>query len=545
MKINDSSSIQNPYLTQGKPAPKQAASVFGNDQVQTTGQVKPQFGLSQNQISSLFEKGPKSTQSTPANFETKLDGFENSYNSCLFGSDGSFYSVKNDRFCKFDGKTGDTQWVRDLASPFTATNEPLIEGKDGSVLANCKDNKLRAFDPATGDEKWNMDLGAAFNTPVKVLNNGDIAVMRKVEDHLCFTRLGQNGKEKNTIQLGFWDEPIGTPPISKTIFVNEEPDGNLLVQGFVLEGKKEGTNYVPMDVLTYCITPDDKIKWTVSGFDPPASFSDNPDRLFRVDYDRIQCYDKSNGQEVWIQKKDYLAGKNCGDTFFTIAGEQKHKYIKFVDSRDGKLILQSYAEGPLRTTKSGEEIICVDQNDLNKTYWKKDSAGSIFKGPLYVDKDTIIHISDEDTGTLEALDPATGNSKWTVSLNEQFFRPDGKQEMPDIKKAAKADDGSFFVLTKHGVYGLDGQSGQITSAAISPGELTQFQVDTKSKTITAVDNKNNTVRQFNMSTLNEQKVEAFKKETEQAPAQEQASPTIQETEKEVIIGGITLKKANK
>jgi outer membrane protein assembly factor BamB len=543
MKISDSSPLQNPYAPTGKPAVKAEPSVFGSDKVQT-GSSKEQFGLTQNQIQTLFDKTPKAIGfESPSIWKANIDGFENSYDGCMFSSNGDFYSCKLDRLCNFDGKTGDTKWVRDLTSPLAAINNPLIEGKDGTAIAICKDNRIRGLDPATGDEKWNLDLGASFNTPVKVLENGDIAVIRKVDDQMCLTRLNADGTEKSTAQLGFWDEPFGTPPVCKAEFINEEKNGNILVHGNSLEGKKVGTNYVPMHIKTYCVTPDGKVPWSAENMEPPASFSDNPDRLFMVDYEKMKAFDKNTGATVWEQKKSYLKGKTCGDTFFDIAGEQKHKYIKFVDSRDGKLIIQTYSEGPLRKTKSGEEIICVDQNDLSKTYWKKDSAGSIFKGPLYVDKDVILHLTDEDKGTLEALDPSTGSSKWSVFLNEPTVKPDGTKTRTEVKKALKTEDGSFFVMTKQGVYGINGQTGKIKSVALSAGELSQFQVDPKSGTILAYDKENKTAKKYTIEFLTEQNTKAAMKTGEQDAAQEPQSPTIQETEKEVIIGGVSLKKA--
>ncbi|MCE1247279.1 MAG: PQQ-binding-like beta-propeller repeat protein [Firmicutes bacterium] len=545
MRINDTNSIQNPYLTQGKPAQQQTPSVFGSDQVQT-GQTKPQFGLSQNQINSIFEKGPQTLPSASANWEVKFGNFAGSQKTCLLASDGNFYASQNNKLCKFDGKTGDVIWSKKTTSSVGSAGDFPLEGKDGTIISNSIDKKLRGYDPATGNEKWSIDLGTAFEAPAKVLSNGDIMVARKIDDQLCLTRLDQDGKEKNTIKLGFWDEPIGTSSLDKTKLLSEEPDGSVLVHGTIREGKKTGTEYVPSHMLTFCITPDDKVKWTISGFDPPVSFNGNPDRLFRVDYDQLQSFDKTSGQQVWNQQRNYFQDRNCGDKYFTIAGEQKHKYVKFIDSRDGKLILQSYAEGPLRKTKSGEEIICVDQNDLNKVIWKKDSAGSIFAGPLYTDKDVIIHIADEDKGIVEALDPATGNTKWTAAINEQSFIPDekkdGKKERTKINQAIKTDDGSIFVMTNHGVFGIDEQKCGVKSAAISPGQLSQFRVDTKSQTIIAVDQENHVIRQYPTTSIAEQRKEAFNKEQEEAAAQQPAPPSIQETEKEVIIGGISLKK---
>jgi hypothetical protein len=180
--------------------------------------------------------------------------------------------------------------------------------------------------------------------------------------------------------------------------VGFEKNGDVLAHASVRE-KKPGEEFVPMYNMTFRVLKDGKVKWKTRNLDPSSSFPEDQHRFYMVDYESMAAYDKSTGKEVWKKNKKHEINDPrygpCGDTRFEIGGEHKYKYVKFVGAFKDRLYLQGYCEGPLRKTKSGEELLCVDPGNPDKVLWRRDSWGSVFMGPIYVDENVIIHVSDE------------------------------------------------------------------------------------------------------------------------------------------------------
>jgi len=539
---------QHSHIKGGKIS-SPSGSPFGSDKVQIGGK-QDQFGLTQSQMKRFFTTGKKDVKSEELwKFERPDPG---SYDSILPGKGNSIFAPIKDGIVKLDGFQGDKEWSVKLKSPLLKQSSYMFEGKDGTVISACEDNRLHGLDPDTGSEIWSFDLGYQFKNPAKVLDNGDILAFRKVGDKLHLSRLNPDGSLKNSVELGWWDEPIGDDGCG-AIYVSQEKNGNVLVHAGVKE-KKPGKKFAPLYNKTFSVSPDGKVNWERRNLEPPNSFPSDPDNFFMTDYECMAGYDKHTGKEIWkLEHQDESFHPSVGKFragVIEIDGEPRYKYIKFINSQKGRLIIQGYMEGPLRKSKSGEELICMDPRNPDKIFWKKPTDSSVFTGPIYNDDSILLHISDEETGTVEALDPITGKSKWSQPLKDPNSgqRVKGRQgnmvtvssEIPDNYSVKKAQDGTLFIRTFKNIFGIEPKTGSIKYKIKSKIEISDFCLDEENGTIIAVNNEDSSIQAFPIHPDGNAVSMATKRIAGKDKQEEISDLTIEMGENEVHIGGVTL-----
>lgn len=531
-------------------------SPFGKDEVKLGDEPGEQMGLTKAQVKSFFT-AKNSNILSGLNWEFTQTGITDAETSNLIaGKDGSAFANTDKGIVRLDGNTGEALWTADIL--LKKQGLTLVEMGDGTIVGAGADDKLHGFNPKTGKEKWELDLGTKFKNPMKTAENGDLLTFRKEKDHLHLTRLNPDGTIKSTAKLGAWNQFIGNDGFEGK-FINEEKNGEILVHASVNEKVKKGKEYVPSYNMTMSVTPDGKVLWQTKNMDPAASFSSDQDHFYMVSYDRMGTYDKNNGQQVFEREKkhehyDPKYGGGFGDTRFEIGGKHKYKYLKYFAAQQGRVFIQAYCEGPLRTTKSGEELLCVDAKNPDKVYWTKDTAASVFTGPLYSDENIILHVSDEDKGTVEALDPMTGNAKWSLNLRDYNSgsrvagSPVGNlvpvsEETPDNYRAQKAKDGTIFVRTFKNIFGIDPNTGQIKYQIKAQNEIGGFQLNDKEDTIFAVNDENRAIQAYQVTTVEELTTGTAKKITNSKDSpDEKQNLSIKVEETQVNIGGVVLKK---
>lgn len=574
MEISDRIIQQNQQAQiKGKEASGSSQSLYGSDNVQL-GKKSDQFDLTQSQLKRFFTTTGKDMKSQTLWVSDRAD--LEKYASILSGKDGSVYARTKDGIAKLDGITSDEKWSITLKSPLLDQSSHLFEGKDGTVITACEDNKLHGMDPKTGKEKWSFDLGFRFKNPAKVLDNGDILAFRKVGEKLHLSRLDQDGSLKNSAELGWWNEPIGNEGC-KAVYVSHENDGNILVHAGVKE-KTPGQSFAPLHNKTFSVSLGGKVhlkspatsrdiggmafkistggevNWERRNLDPSNSFPSDPDRFFMTDYESMAAYDKHTGKEIWkLEKQEESYHPSVGkfrESVFEIGGEPKYKYVKFVNSHKGRLIVQGYMEGPLRNSKSGEELICMDPGNPDKIYWKKPSDGGIFTGPIYSDENILLHVSNEDTGTIEALDPMTGKAMWSRPLRDKDSgqRVTGRQgqfvnvskEHTDNYRAKKAEDGTLYIRTFKNIFGIELKTGNIKCKISAKNEIGDFYLNEKDGIIFSVNDEDNSVQAFPINIDGNAAGLAAKRITGKEQQGDAQNLTIEVGQNEVNIGGVSL-----
>ena len=555
MKVTNSINIaDNTLHKKGKVQAKQA-SPFGKDEVKLGNKPEEQMGLTQAQVKGFFTTQSKDILSE-TNWEFAKTGLSDvDYPNLIATKDGAAVSRTDNGIVKLDGKTGKALWSAKI--PLNKKGVSLVETGDGTIVGSGEDNKLHGFDPKTGKQKWELDLGTKFKNPMMTADNGDLLTFRKEDDHLHLTRLNPDGTVKSTAKLGAWNEPIGDDGFEGN-FINQEKNGDLIIHASTSEKVKKGKQYVPSYNMTFRVTSDGKVLWGTRNLDPAASFESDPDHFFMVSYDKMAHFDKNTGKEIFSAEKKHERYDpkygGIGDTRFEIDGKNKYKYLKYFGAQQGRVFIQAYCEGPLRTTKSGEELLCVDAKNPDKVYWTKDSCGSVFTGPLYTDENIILHVSDEDKGIVEALDPMTGNAKWALNLADPNSGsritgpPQGhlvpvSKENPNNYRVQKAKDGTLFIRTFKNVFGIDPNSGQIKYTVKAQNELGAFHLNDKEDTIFAVNDETQAIQAYPVSTTDEivgRAAEKITKQEEQEGEKQDLSIKVEETQ--VSIGGVVLKK---
>ena len=555
MKVTGNTNIPGSVSHTNKKSKSKKASPFGNDAVQLGNKPEKKMGLTQAQMKDFFNAKTKDILSE-AQWDFKDTGLSNvEYQTMIPISDNSVCVRTGNGMARLDGDTGKVKW--ESTTPLQNFENSIIETADGTIVGAGDDAKLHGMDPKTGKQLWEFDLGTKFKSPMKTTKNGELITFCKDGDHLSLTRLNPDGTVKSSAKLGFWCKPIDEKGFEGH-FINEEKNGDFIVHASVLEKKKVGTNYVPMHNTTFRVTPDGEVKWGSNTMDPAASFESAPDNFFMVSYDEMAHFDKNTGQKVFTREKKHERYDpkygGIGDTRFEIGGQHKYKYLKYFGAKNDRVYIQGYCEGPLRTTKSGEELLCVDAKNPDNVYWRKDSWGSVFNGPLYTDDNLILHVSDEDKGTVEALDPMTGNAMWALDLKDQNLHqkvkqmPKGTQirireEKPDRYKVKKAKDGTLFIRTLKNVFGIDPNNGKVKYTIKSQDALGEFQLNGKEDTVFAENLDNQGVQAF--SVVAPEDLLSFKAEklTKQQEAEgEKQDLSIKVEEKQVSIGGVTLKR---
>lgn len=541
MKVSDNLNINTGKINKGKKHKAGQPSPFGQDEVKLGNKPDKKMGLTRSQINNFFATQGKDIVSE-ARWESAKTGLTNTnHHYIITGKDGSVYVKAEKGINKLDPGTGAALWTAEL--PITDQAVTMTEAGDGTVVGAGDDNKLHGFDPKTGKETWSFDLGNKFENPMMTDENGDVLTFRKDGENLHLTRLNSDGSVKSDAVLGGWNKPLIDGPF-KGEFINREKNGDMIIHAPLYEPDDTGDNKPHMRNTTMRVTPDGKVLWKTNNLDPAASFDSDPDHFFMVSYDRMGVYDKNTGKEIVMKKKkqehiDPDTGRGYGDTRFEIGGQHKYKYLKFFGAKNDRVFIQAYSEGPLRTTKSGEEVLCVDANNLDTIYWKKDSWSSAFNGPLYSDDKVIVHIQDEDKGIIEGLDPKTGNSKWAVALTTG----QSAEGRPSHYMSQKGKDGNLYIRTFNNIYGIDTDTGKIKYTIKSKNPLRTFRINDNTDTVFAINNENFAVQAYEVSTPDQITAGVAEKiagKGDTPPVVQDLSIKVEETQ--VNIGGVVLKK---
>lgn len=459
-----------------------------------------------------------------------------------------------DSVARLDPTTGKAAWQATVPGGLPEKSLGVWEAADGTVLVAGRDNVVRGLDGATGRETWSLDLGDRFANPVHI--HGDqVVVLRKVDDQLQVCRLDTAGAPRQTVSLGKWDNPIGDQGCTAEV-TGVDPMGNLLVKGSVKRPPEPGATWCPTDYKTFVVTPYGHVPFGFDGLDGVDSFAGDPDRVFQVSYDSAGAYSRTDGTPLWKldrvpERMDPKYGA-MGNNLWSIGGQAEYKYIKFVDSRDSQVIMQGYKERTIGVTQTSEELVCIDAADPNRAIWRQPTEGSIFKGPLYVDGDLLIHVKSEDNGIIEALDPATGTPKWTATLKdpEAGQRVTGtpapgfvsvSRESAGNYRVARGSDGTVFVRTFKGIFGLDPATGLVRQGIKTSHEIAQFVLTPDEHGVYVTNNETSEVRLYPLETQ-EERVQRVADEISADDTATQAGSAgkvdVQATE--VVINGIRL-----
>jgi outer membrane protein assembly factor BamB len=290
--------------------------------------------------------------------------------SLIASKDGALFARSGDGLLRLDGETGKVEWQSALSTPLVLQHDSTWQGKDGKLLVFCQDQTIRSLDPATGKEEWSFPLGADFKSPLSVEDDGTMLVFRKKGDNLHLTRLRPDGSIVKSTKLGLWDDPIGGNPVHGH-FLSTEPDGDRIIKATTREAPQPN-GYRPTHFSTIRVGADGTVKWSKDHtVEPPVFFPGDPDHFYTLEFGSMQRLSRATGESLWILKnkpehEGGITGQGYGDMLFELGGEKKYKYLKLVDATPDRLILQGYCEGPLRSTKSGEEILCVDAANPEK-----------------------------------------------------------------------------------------------------------------------------------------------------------------------------------
>jgi outer membrane protein assembly factor BamB len=419
-------------------------------------------------------------------WECKDPSLESTKFPALFAAqDGALFARSGDSLSRLDAAAGKVVWTASLASPLVSSADALWKGKDDKVLALCQDNQVRSLDPGSGKEEWSFPLGMALKSPISVNDDGTISVFRKKGNNLHFTRLNPDGSISRTTKLGIWCPPCGTVPFQGH-FLSREKDGDRIIHAYVHE-KTEPNGYRPTSYNTSRISPEGKVKWSVNTtVEPPVTIPGDPDHFYTLEFGSLDKYDKATGTRIWkLEQKYARTNPDAGEKLYELGGEKKYKYLKLVAASQDRLILQGYCEGPLRKTKSGEEIVCVDAANPEKVFWKRDSGGSIFEGPLYADEHIIIHQKDIPPSPIEALDTITGASLWECTIPGQS--PGGGIKIFDKDsrelQSKRTAEGAIILRDRGTINALDERNGTIRHTFTTGNSTTGMCLDDKDDTL--------------------------------------------------------------
>lgn len=527
---------------------------LGNEQSNRAGldnkQISKKFNLTASQVKKVFDfKGRDAISPTLWTYKRDADSGRD-----FVASENQVWLADGGRLKQLD-RNGKPVLSVNLKSPLVKGKKSIWQA-DGVIVAATEDNQICGIDPDNGKVAWNFSMGAKFKNPVKIADDGSVLTFKKEKDHLYFYNLNPDGTVKSKAELGMWSEPIGDDG-SDAVILGQDTAGNTLAHASV-KVKKPGEQFTPTYNKTFSISPDGKIKWDTRNLEVPE-FYPGANRMYMVDYEKSAGFDTQTGNKIWSLDKKHTGYDPkigpYGDTLFEIGGQHKYKYIKFVNCQADKLIIQGYIEGPLRKTKSGEELLCVNRDNPNQVYWRKHTEGSVFTGPIYADDNLILHVKNEERGVVEALDPETGKPRWEIPLKDSGpgsgsrSRVVGKQknfvvvsqEDPNNYQVKQAPDGSLLIRTYSEVFNINPSDGSINCHLSSKHELGDFQVNRQGDVIIADDLESNELAAFPVSEVSDQiSISARKiKEQEDEP---QPEPRIEVGDKEVNIGGVVLKK---
>lgn len=191
----------------------------------------------------------------------------------------------------------------------------------------------------------------------------------------------------------------------------------------------------------------------------------------------------------------------------------------------------------------------MDPADPAHLYWRRSTEGSVFRGPLFCDRDLILHVSDEKTGTVEAIDPASGAPLWSLPLRdahsgERVVGPAGpgmvrvRKELPDNYRVRRGDDGMVYIRTFKRVFEVDPKNGEVRRTVRSDHEIGDFHAAPGGAAVYGLDGETGAVRGFLLEAPEALAARDVENIVDVAPSG--PPPTIEVEDSVVIIGGVSV-----
>jgi outer membrane protein assembly factor BamB len=387
-------------------------------------------------------------------------------------------------YTEWEFETGD--WV---------ISSPVIDG--GRLYVGSFDGSVYCLDPESGEKVWEFASGHRIGTVPCVSVD---RVFFGNQDGKLFSLSKDTGEKvwgfqtegwirsspklyEGTVYTANYEKGTEYTTQGKVLGVNST-DGTLLWET-ELDDYFYSTPAIQDDVLyigglyngnLYAINSENgKVIWEYSG---DGQIGASPvvagDRVYIGDYSGITCLDTS-GEKVW-----------GADTNFVAATPSVSDDVVYFASMDGTVFAHDRYDG--------------------KRIWMKETDSLIYSGGLVLSKNHLLVHST--SGTLQALNPETGDRQWKYCLDENI-RPvcelsDGSiylgthdtsgytgtvQALSETKNTATSPPGSTCNRTENGYFGRD-------------RELTdKFKKDSRDTNVTHRKPTENKTRRFYQSNI--------------------------------------------
>ncbi len=313
-------------------------------------------------------------------------------------------------------------------------------------------------------------------------------------------------------------------------------DFNMAIRGGNPSFAKDGTVFSQYDDDLFVMKPNGgkKFRYRINDYMHSVAYVDDKGAALLQTKDKGIVAVSPAGKEMW---------RAAGTSVKYFEAEPQHVFTqsgKTLTARDrmsGKVLwekpFEGYsAEGAVKGKlfiQKYQGIACLDTAD-GSVKWEKDFPGD----------SRIRHIGDDGTiytgsgdKKIEALDPETGNAKWSVKTSEDALY--GNEKM--------GSKGILFINDKKNVYGLDINDGKVKFKFASPNGVSSFQVSPAGDLVYVRDENTNTINAVEvpdperMAKEINDSIEAELKDSKKEP-----DAGIEVGEKFVDIGGVRLER---
>ena len=542
--INSFNNIANAQKTTIKESlsPKNADSFSSV----TSGQS---MNLTQQQVKELLNaKADVDVKKAESLWKFPLNDSRNKF---IQAQDNSLYIQVKDGLAKADGYTGKEAWRADIKLPLLTF--PVQEGKDGSILVVDQESNLHSIDPKTGKDNWKNKLGGKFEKPYLVDDDGSILAFNMKDDKLHLSRLGMDGKELSTTELGYPDD--SRPDMRGPLFEGNDTDGNITIH-VPLREKSKNSMFDKTSTKVFVIAKDGKIKSETDCVKDAFAFPGDSKRFYMEDREGLTAVDKNTGEVLWKKARQFTGstsryGGSYGDLRYDFGTGENYKNIRLVDSSDDRLILEGYIEESQPTSRTDREFVAVNPDDPGKILWKTKTDTSTIYDPLYCSKDLIVHVKKRSNCSLEAIDPATGKTKWMRAFKDKEVgthrvgRPHLYKEVdiedPDRYQVRIGKDGTLYIRTYKKIFGVDPETGMIKHLINGPNEFINFELSDDNKTVHVMNGKTGDIENY-VFEKGDSGISRAAQKIMHNPDSSEPDPKIEIKEKTVNIGGVTLQR---
>ena len=386
----------------------------------------------------------------------------------------------------------------------------ILSTKDGSLYigdGGIFESKLTKIDGKTGKRVWEKKFNKELDSyPAVESPNGDIFIC--TTDCIMRALNPKDGSVK-------WDFNMairgGDPSFAKDGTVFSQYDDDLFVMkpnggkkfryrindfmhSVVHVDDKGAAILQTKDKGIVAISPSGKEMWKAPGTSV-KHFETEPRHVFTLSDKTLTARDRMSGKALW--KKPFEG--------YSVEGAFK-----------GKTFVQKY-----------EKIACLDTAD-GSTKWEKNEPG----GAL------VRHIGDDGTiytggnEKIEALDPDTGNVKWSIKTSDDAT-------YGNVKMGSK---GILFINDKKNVYGIDVSDGRVKFKFASPNGVTSFLVNPSDDMVYVRDENTNTINAVEVPDPERMAKEINDSIEAELEGRKKPEAGIEVGEKFVDIGGVRLER---